>query len=252
MTPAPELKTSRSGSVLTVRLNRPERRNAMTPAMLSSLYQSIDDAAADPDPPRAMLLLGEGKVFCAGFDLDLCAADPEGGTMRALLTGLSETIRAMREAPFPTAVGVQGAAVAGGCALLGGADFVVADAGARFGYPVLKLGVSPSVTAPFLAESVGTGSCRRHLLEPELFGAEHARRLGPVDEVVADAGSVEPAATAAAERLAALPPDAARATRRWLDRISGSAGLREPALAASLSLAGGGEERARISAAKKR
>lgn len=252
MTPAPELKTSRSGSVLTLRLNRPERRNAMTPAMLSSLYKTIDDAAADPDPPRAMLLLSDGKVFCAGFDLDLCAADPEGGTMRALLTGLSETIRAMREAPFPTVVGVQGAAVAGGCALLGGADFVVADAGARFGYPVLKLGVSPSVTAPFLAESVGTGSCRRHLLEPELFSVDHALRIGLVDEIASDAGSVGPAARAAAERLAALPPDAVSATRSWLDRISGSAGLREPALAASLSRAGGGEERSRVRAAKKR
>ncbi|TVS08275.1 MAG: enoyl-CoA hydratase/isomerase family protein [Phycisphaerales bacterium] len=224
----------------------------MTPRMLADLAGAIDDAAAAPDPPRALLLLGEGKVFCAGFDLDLCAADPEGETMRALLGGLSETIRALRAAPFPTVIGVQGAAIAGGCALLGGADFVVSDSNARFGYPVLRLGVSPAVTAPYLTESVGTGSCRRHLLEPELFDASHALRIGLADELVSDPASVEPAARAAADRLATLPPDAAAATRRWLDRITGSASLREPALAASLSLTGGAEERSRIAGLKKR
>ncbi len=252
MSPPPELTSARDGPVLTIRLYRPQRRNAMTPRMLADLARAIDDAAAAPDPPLALLLLGEGKVFCAGFDLDLCAADPDGGTMRALLTGLSETIRALRAAPFPSVIGVQGAAIAGGCALLGGADFVVADNAARFGYPVLKLGVSPAVTAPFLTESVGTGSCRRHLLEPELFDAEHALGLGLVDDLVDDPASVEPASLAAAQRLAALPPDAASATRRWLDRITGSASLRKPALRASLSLAGGAEERSRIAGLKKR
>lgn len=252
MTGAAELTTSRSGSVLTLRLNRPERRNAMTPSMLVSLHQAIDGAAAEPDPPKALLLLGEGKAFCAGFDLDLCAADPGGGTMRALLTGLSETIRAMRAAPFPTVIGVQGAAVAGGCALLGGADFVVAEAGAKFGYPVLKLGVSPAVTAPFLTESVGTGACRRHLLEPELFDAAHAEAIGLVDEVVADADALADRAGRIASELASLPSVAVRETRAWLERITGSAGLRLPALEASLALAGGEEERLRIARLKKR
>ncbi len=252
MSSASELITSRAAPLLTIRLNRPERRNAMTPTMLADLASAIDAASADPNPPLALLLLGEGRVFCAGFDLDLFADDPDGETMRALLSGLSETIRAMRAAPFPTVIGVQGAAIAGGCALLGGADFVVSDTAARFGYHVLKLGVSPAVTAPYLTDSVGTGSCRRHLLEPELFDAHHALTLGLVGELVSDPGSVERGARAVAERLAALPPDAVSSTRRWLDRITGSASLRELALAASLSLTGGSEERSRIGSLKKR
>src|SRR5690606_31084299 len=108
--------------------------------MMVNLREAVERVSGDANV-RALLLRGEGPVFCAGFDLDACRHDPLA--MRALLTGLSATILALRTCPCPVVIAAQGAAIAGGCALLGGADFVVTDAQARFGYPVTLLGISP-------------------------------------------------------------------------------------------------------------
>src|SRR5690606_9036453 len=82
---------------------------------------------------RALLLCGEGPVFCAGFDLDTCRGEGGDEALRRLLRGLSGAIAGLRAQERPVVVAAHGAAIAGGCALLGGADVVVADAGAKLG-----------------------------------------------------------------------------------------------------------------------
>src|SRR5690606_29099547 len=112
---------------------------------------------------RTLLLCGEGRVFCAGFDLDACRGEGGDDALRRLLRGLSAAIAGLRAQERPVVVAAHGAAIAGGCALLGSADVVVADAGAKLGYPVARLGISPAVSAPFLAPAVGAGAGRRLL-----------------------------------------------------------------------------------------
>ena len=233
------------GKVTLISLDRAEKRNAMLPEMLGGLRAAIEDARGS----GAIVLVGEGKVFCAGFDLKACSADPGGGTMRALLSGLSGVILAMRASPAPVVLGVHGAAVAGGCALLGGADVVVADRGAKLGYPVVKIGVSPAVSAPFMLASMTAGRARARLVDTELISGERGREIGMVHELVDAPGEVRGRAMEIAVVLAAKPGIGVGETKEWLNEISASmTDHAQSGLGVSLGLTGGDEERARLGA----
>lgn len=236
--------TSIANHVATITLNRPERRNAMTPRMLTDLRAAVEEVA--PVAParadvRALVLAGAGKLFCAGFDLDLCRDHADGSVMRELLTGLSMAVASLRACGVPVVIAAHGAAIAGGCALLGGADFVVADAAAKFGYPVVRLGVSPAVNIPFVRVAMGEGPTRARTLDTRLIDGSEAHRVGLVSDLVATPDQVLPAARALAVSLAAKPPHGLLATRRWMDELSPADASR--GLAASLALTGGAEER---------
>ncbi|RMH11856.1 MAG: enoyl-CoA hydratase/isomerase family protein, partial [Planctomycetota bacterium] len=192
------------------------KRNALSVAMLEDLQRAF----ACADGVRAGVLLGSGSMFCAGFDLYEGKAQGSLEALRAQLRGLAGAIMAMRSSPFPIVVGVQGAALAGGCALLGGADIVLADQDARLGYPVVRLGISPAVTAPFLAARVGTGPARALLFDPALISGVRARELGLVDRLVDDPARVGEEARACAHNLASKPVDALGHTRSWVSEVA--------------------------------
>lgn len=229
-----------------VTLARPENRNALTPEMLESLAGAFERI---PDETRAVVVVGDGPAFCSGFDLKLCAADPSGGTMRALLTGLSRCVRAMRAAEQPVVIGIHGAAVAGGCALLGGADIVVAERGTKLGYPVTRIGVSPAVSAPFLTAAITDGPARARLLDTELISAPEALRSGLVHELADGPGATRERANDIARHLAAKPGVGVRATKALCNHLTASrTDLAVAGLATSLALTGGDEERERLAA----
>ncbi len=241
------IRLSADGDVRVIALDRPERRNALTPAMLDALNDAISRCVG----ARAVVLVGEGAVFCAGFDLKLCADDPSGKTLAALLTGLSKAVRGLRALEASVVVGVHGAAIAGGAALLGAGDVVVSEGAARIGYPVVKIGVSPAVSAPFLEASVGGSGVRERLLDPELIDAVRAHEIGLVHELVD--GDVRGRAMEVAHALAGKPRGGMVATKRWVDEIQDSMGplganAGERALEASLSIVGCDEERERLGA----
>jgi enoyl-CoA hydratase/carnithine racemase len=241
------------GDVAVVTLSRAEKRNALTPGMLGELRGVIErlksTEIAEPisvaREARALVLAGDGKVFCGGFDLKMCQDEP--GTLELLLRGLHEVIAALRGLPVPVVVAAHGAAIAGGCALLGGADVVVTDAGAKLGYPVTPLGISPAVSAPFLRLLTGDGRARERLLDPALVSGREAARIGLAHECVELPEQVRPRALEIAVGLAAKPAGAVRATRGWLREIEdlrgGGGADVERGLRASLSVVGSGEER---------
>lgn len=241
------------GDVRVITLARPAQRNALTPGMLADLLAAIELN----DPARALVLAGQGRAFCAGFDLTLCQEHPDGSVMRELLAGLSRVILALRASPRPVVIAAHGAAIAGACALLGGADLVVADEHGQYGYPVLRLGVSPAVSAPFLRLGVGDGPARERLLNTRLITGTQARQIGLAHELCAMPEDVGPRALRLARALAAKPPHALLATRRWLDQLTTAAqgptanepGAAEAALRTSLALTGGEEERRMLPAA---
>jgi enoyl-CoA hydratase/carnithine racemase len=227
-------------------LDRPDQRNAMTPQMLEGVGSAIEGAAG-----HAIVLRGEGRTFCAGFDLRMCVEVE--GTLEALLRGLAGVIVAMRESPLGVVVAAQGAAIAGGCALLGGADVVVGEVGARYGYPVTRLGISPGVSAPTLSGLVGAGRTRERMLDPGLIDGAAALQIGLVHELAPDAEGVLARSRAIAGVLAAKPREAFRATKAWLDelerRMSGVAEARGAGLATSIGLVGSAEQRRMTDAA---
>ncbi len=239
-------KAAESGGAVTVGeivLDRGEKRNAMTPEMLGAFMDGVEGLSRD-DAVRAIVVRGEGRVFCAGFDLKMCHS--EEGVLEELLRGLSGAILALRRSPKPVVMGAHGAAVAGAAALLGGADLVVADMGCRIGYPVVKIGISPAVSAPTLERLVGAGRGRERLLDPALIDAERAKEIGMVHVLVPVAEDVTPRVQIEAMKLACKPPGAVSRTKAWVGEVDGSTdgALLARALRASLGLVGSEEQRA--------
>lgn len=240
------IKVELQNQIAIVSLNRPDKRNAMVPAMLTQLDQEIKVCA---HKARALVIVGEGKTFCAGFDLKQCANDPSGETMRALLTGLSTVVRTMRAIEIPVVLGVHGAAVAGGCAMLGGADIVVADEQAKLGYPVVKIGVSPAVSAAFMMASITPGAVRTRLLDTELISGIEAKRIGLVHETVENRDDVRSRCIEIAQSLASKPGSGVKATKAWLNEIcEPMTNNAQAGLDVSLSLTGSLEEQERLAA----
>lgn len=224
-------------------IDRPDKRNALTPEMLTEIGSQA--AALEVDAGvRAIALRGEGSVFCAGFDLSLCRENSDA--LEQMLRGLSSAMRTLRRCPKPVVIAAQGAAIAGGCALLGCADVVVTHASAKLGYPVVRLGISPAVNAPVFQRSVGDRAARARLLDPALMDGAEAHRIGLATFCVDTPEDVVPRAQVEAMRLASKPPGAFSVTKRWLNEIDGMDRDEEldRALAASLALVGSDEERA--------
>lgn len=236
------VRVEQQDAVAQIILDRPEKRNALTVEMLDQLAHHAATLAGD-DAVRCVILCGQGPAFCAGFDLMLCKDDDR--MLARMLTGLSAAVRAIRRMPQPVVVAAHGAAIAGGCALLGAGDIVITHSDAKLGYPVVTLGVSPAVSAPSLANLTGLGAARRLLLDPALITGAEATRLGLAHRCVDWSEDVVPKAQALAEHLAAKPPGSLRATKRWLNEIDGSLNdvPFDAALHASLSRVNSDEER---------
>lgn len=227
-------------------LDRPEKKNALTPPMIASLVAALREQASDASI-NAIVLEGEGAAFCSGFDLTLCRENSDA--MDALLTGLAGVMRVMRRCDTPIVIAAHGAAIAGGCALLGGADVVVTHHDAKIGYPVVRLGISPAVSASTFRLAVGDGKARERMLDTALMSGWDACRAGLAHECLEDAGKVRDRALAVAEQLASKPRHGLTATKRWLGEIDGSFGPDSArALDASLALVGSPEERERLAA----
>ncbi len=210
------LLISDDGPVRTITLNRPERRNAMTPEMQRELTGAFGDAGKDP-AVRMVLLAGAGESFCAGLDL---------GALRSMLDGsetewaadagrIADLFRTLYELPKPTMAVVHGAAIAGGTGLATICDFTLAAPGVKFGYTEVRIGFVPAIVSAYLALQVGDKRARSLLLSGRLFGAEEALGLGLVSEICPAEGLTERARELAGELLLNSPEGMA-ATKRLL------------------------------------
>lgn len=224
------------------------RRNALDAAALGGLVESIASVGATAGCD-ALLIAGEGPAFCAGFDLAGCAEEPR--RVETLLSLLSDAVGALRALDIPVVARVQGAALAGGCALLTGCDFVLVARDAQVGYPVHRIGISPAVSVPSLLSRMGPAA-RALMMSNELLDGETAHARGLATHCC-DASALDAEVTALLERLLAKGPVAMRATKRWIreieSRMAGDLGNTPPrdrrtthaARDASLELARGEE-----------
>ncbi len=196
-------------------LNRPERRNAMTPEMQEELIAAMGDAGASDC--RVVVFAGEGEGFCAGLDLsslqkmnDRSAAEHTADAER-----VARLFRTLYELPKPTIAMVHGAAIAGGTALATMCDFTLAAPEAKFGYTEVRIGFVPAVVSAFLTLQIGEKQARDLLLTARLFTAEEALRLGLVSEVV-EIHRLEARMLEIVSVLQANSPEALAATKRLL------------------------------------
>jgi len=176
-----EILTEIVDGVATVTLNRPEKRNAMSSALLRGLRTSFDELDADARV-RVVVVRGAGRAFCSGMDLREMgerrgAADPE--------SGVTEILQRVERSRHPTIAMVHGDAFAGGCELALHCDLRVAAESARFAMPLARLGiVVPFPLGQKLVEIVGPAAAREILLIARPFDARRAFEIGMVHRVV--------------------------------------------------------------------
>ena len=197
-----EILTAVADDIATVTLNRPDKRNAMNAAMLTSLGRAFDDLDARRDV-RVVVVRGAGPAFCAGMDLremeaQRGAVDPDVSVVAVL-----QRVEASRH---PTIALVHGDAVAGGCELALHCDLRVMADGARIGMPLSRIGlVVPFPLGQKLVEVIGPAETRRLLFTGRLIDAARAQSIGMVHEVV-PAAEIEKAAYALARTIADNAP----------------------------------------------
>ena len=183
-TPEPELIAARRGPVLWLTLNRPARRNAISPAVLAALTQALTDARSDR-ALRAIVLTGAGdKAFCAGADLQTGQsfkfdyAEPT--------QGFANLFRLSRQLHVPLLARVNGACLAGGMGLMAMCDMVVAAPHAIFGLPEVKLGVFPAQVLSVLNGLIGPRALNELCITGEPVTAQEALQLGLINRVADD------------------------------------------------------------------
>jgi methylglutaconyl-CoA hydratase len=208
------------GLIRTITLNRPERRNALTPEMQDELIAAFTAARS-----RIVMLAGAGESFCAGLDLDVLGkmADLSLEQHRVEAERTAHMFRALWECDAPTIALVHGAAMAGGTGLATLCDFTLATPEAFFGYTEARIGFVPALVSAYLSLQVGDKLARALLLTARRFSAEEAHRMGLVSEIV-PREELQARAQALADELLALSPESLRATKRLL-RAQQTAGL---------------------------
>lgn len=226
MSASPLVEYDCEDDVARVHLARPERLNAVVPAVVDGLVDALERAAGEA---RAVVLAGRGRAFCAGHDLKEPTSVETPVETRLRLERIQDVTRRIRSFPGIVIAAVHGYALGAGCEFALGCDLVVATEDARFGFP--EVGVGLSVTggiSALLPRIVGPARAKELLLLGEQLPAGRAADLGLVNRVVAP-GLHEQAALELAARIVAQPATSAGLAKRTIDL--GFAGDLETALA---------------------
>ncbi len=210
-----------SGGILQVTLDRTDKRNALSAALVEALHETLERADLDADV-RVVLLRGAGKDFCAGADLEELLASTERSMAENERSAarLGDLFTRIRRLPKPVVVGVQGRAVAGGAGLATACDITVAAAGAQLGYPEIQRGFVPAMVMTLLRRLAGEKAALDLALTGRLVGAEEARALGLVSRVVPD-GELDASSLAIAQVLAASSGSAVALTKQLFFQLDG-------------------------------
>jgi enoyl-CoA hydratase/carnithine racemase len=210
-----EILTERTANILRVTVNRPEKKNAMTSAMYNALADVFNEAAKDDDV-SVVIWDAAGDSFSAGNDIEDFLKNPPG-------PGESPQARlgeALLNLDKPVIAAVKGVAIGGGTTLLTHCDFVYAGESSKFKLPFVDLGLVPEFGSSWsLAARSGYLRAAELFMLGQPFKAELAAEIGLVTRVVPDS-ELSATAKETAEKLAAKPIGALRATKKLLKRSS--------------------------------
>jgi enoyl-CoA hydratase/carnithine racemase len=211
-----DILTIRSGRVLELRLNRPEKKNAITAAMYAALAEALRSAANDTEV-RVVTILGSGGTFTSGNDLKDFQQTPPLDLDQPVF----HFLEAISTFPKILVAGVEGAAVGVGTTMLLHCDLVLAGPSAIFSLPFVDLGLVPEAASSLLLpDLIGRHRAAKHLILGDPFDAEAALGYGLVTDIVGS--DLEARLRSVAERIAAKPPEAVQLTKRLL-RANGEA-----------------------------
>ena len=238
----------RQGSLARLTLSNPAKFNAMSRSMWRELTMLVDDLSVMPDL-RCVILAGEGGHFCAGGDI---AEYPAFRFDEASLRAFHEdevwpALQALLDCPVPLLAQIEGNCMGAGLEIASCCDIRLASASARFGAPIARLGFPMAPReARLVAHELGTTVARSMLLEASVYNADALLAAGFLTAVVSETG-VAVEASARAQRMAALGPQAARLNKQTLRRLQ-SEPAGDPAWADAYAYASSDEHREGIAA----
>lgn len=210
-----ELHSLADGRILRLTINRPARRNSLTPDLARELTRRLDEVEAGAQS-ELVILTGAGGHFCAGLDLNWLRGG-EAATVHDLQRGLGDfqsAVLAIVRCPVPVIAVMQGAAAGFGFDLAIACDLRIAGTSARLTSAFARMGLVPDGGSTFtLPRLVGLGPALRVLMAGETIDAARAHAMGLVDELVDDA-SLDDGVGALTERLFAAAPSSLRAIKR--------------------------------------
>jgi methylglutaconyl-CoA hydratase len=214
------LQVAVAAGVATIRMNRPEVRNAFNETMIAELTQAFRAADAD-ESVRALVLAGNGAAFCAGADLNwmkkMSGYGPEENRADAVgLAGMLNTIYLTRK---PTLARVHGPAFAGGMGLVAVCDVALAAEEAEFCLSEVKLGLTAATISPYVVAAMGERNARRYFLTAERFTAAEALRIGLVHGV-APMAQLDAGVDALLGHFLAASPAAIAASKELIRRVA--------------------------------
>lgn len=218
------IQLEQQGSILTLWLNRPDSRNAMSLNMVNAIQQVFEKIAAST-AIRAVIIRGKGGHFCAGGDIK----DMAGLRVQALQEGSNKPyvdfnrrfgamIEQVDQAPQTVVALLEGAVLGGGFGLACVSDVAISRDNAQFGLPETGLGVLPAQIAPFVVKRIGLTQARRLALLGLRFDGKTALELGVVHQVVADEAALEQAVADTIKHIKRAAPMASRVTKALLHR----------------------------------
>lgn len=212
---APLILTDVQDRVMTIRLNRADKKNALTQGMYTALEQAITEAAGNPEV-RVVLIAGSGGSFCAGNDLqDFLKLDHNTPREQNPVLRFMKTLAALRK---PVVAAVQGPAIGIGATMLFHCDLVYAGQGARFQFPFVNIGICAEYASTYLLpRMIGHVKAAELILLGEPFTAAVAEASGMVNSVLPDE-AVEAHARERALKLASQPPNALRVNKMLMKR----------------------------------
>ena len=170
-----------------ITLNRPEKRNALSPELIAGLSAALADSAHDANV-RVVILTGAGQDFCSGADLAAFDRAAEAGVLDLLETAraLADVLLQMRHHPRPIVAAVRGRALAGGCGLATACDLVVAAESAKFGYPEVNIGFVPAMVMAILRRNISEKRAFELVSSGEIISSAEACSAGLINRVFPD------------------------------------------------------------------
>jgi enoyl-CoA hydratase/carnithine racemase len=206
--PYRELLLETADGVMTLTMNRPEKRNALSARLVGELITALR-AADEDDAVRAVVITGSGGAFCAGADLSLLGGGGDYDDGFVSPGGFPELNLTLRGMGTPTIVRIERYALAGGLALVCNATFAIAEEGARFAAPEIDRGLFPMMVLASLFRTVSRKDGMDIVLTGRSVLAPEAQQMGLINRSV-PADALDSTVTELAATLAAKPPGAMR------------------------------------------
>jgi methylglutaconyl-CoA hydratase len=179
------LKVNINHGIGVVALNRPELHNAFNETLIAELTEALQALEARAEV-RAVVIMGEGKSFCAGADLNwmrkMAGFSYEENYTDAM--GLATMLSTLNRLKKPTIARIHGPTFGGGVGLVACCDIAIAATEASFALTETKLGIIPATISPYVIEAIGAREARRYFLTAERFSAAEAFRIGLVHDIV--------------------------------------------------------------------